>query len=271
MSIFDPYQVNKRSTRKTHKGQVLRQKPNSIPGAASKEDLDKAIKICRSYGLLVLDHIPSPEPIYVTDHLLLMIPDAEEGAINYVNGTTQSHTISEDWTELRAQVPEYLTNLVNSDKIRNSLCYVALVSFNFNGVHVNSSGSNQNFSLDFTFSQDQQGPFTYFSDGITNGASSFVGGNCFRLDNLIKTMYLPNEDDNGFEPAYIDNETNYLSFQDLNGVQYLKDVVQNTNESGIKNISLCSWTAGVNNISSVTIDHHFFTYFLYFSYEYQVN
>ena len=65
MSLFDPFAINKRRVRKTHNGQVLRQKPNKMPEAYSREDLERAKVIAQSYGYRLVDrnYVPPSEPL----------------------------------------------------------------------------------------------------------------------------------------------------------------------------------------------------------------
>lgn len=60
MSYFDPFSINKRSTHKSHVGQVIRQRPITSNRSYSPQDLEKAKKILDAYRIPYGENPPEP-------------------------------------------------------------------------------------------------------------------------------------------------------------------------------------------------------------------
>lgn len=56
MSLFDPYQINKRRVKKSHKGQVIQQRPSKDYFAISPSELPRSLQVIKSYLPSLLNH-----------------------------------------------------------------------------------------------------------------------------------------------------------------------------------------------------------------------
>lgn len=70
MSLFDPHRLYRKQYRKSHKGQIIQQRPVEEKTAISQQDIDKAIKLVRSLNLTVGREIPFLVPFYGIAHFV---------------------------------------------------------------------------------------------------------------------------------------------------------------------------------------------------------
>ena len=66
MSVFDPYSLYHRKYRKTHKGQVIQQKPTDYKTPILKEEIPRSLSVLKTFRYTI---IPPDIPLSITSNL----------------------------------------------------------------------------------------------------------------------------------------------------------------------------------------------------------
>lgn len=138
MSLFDPYHINKRRVRKSHKGQVIQQRISKDYYAISPDELPRSIKVLKSYGYTISPPGQDPEPVQTIFKDGLSLPLT----INFNTGSSMQYTVK--FNDILTVIGNRLDSiLVYENNVVDSLVefYITSIEYYVN-TNVNSVGVN---------------------------------------------------------------------------------------------------------------------------------
>lgn len=263
MSNYDPFQIYKRDTTRSHNGQVLRKKiPKHLGTVLTQEQYDEVINILIGRGYKVFP--PSDDPtLHVLKSLtsVYVYPNIDLGTVVYQSDTTLGYYFHDIWPVIKNDFSTILA--INNLRVQSVNFFTGLISFDLGDFAINNLETSGNPYLDFQFSDVQPTVYPVQIQFSTNTSLSLqhnfhIGFSSYTNQQYVQYCWTGNTAQYQFIGPFYNPPLvqPYLNFSQRQQIAILT-ALRNSDFNAFDHHYL-AWS--LNNVTSgnLTIDHHHF-------------